>query len=406
MFQTVANKLGHGLFMLQNHRFLWVNKSLADIFEYGQEEILSKNYLEFVYPEDQNKLLQLVSQLHAGEIEQYEIELRAVIKDGTVFDISLGIKRVLFEDKPTSIGSVMDISHRKRMELELEESKNRYQNFVDNAPVGIVVHQKGIIQYANSMALKLLGAKTPDELIGQSINRLIHKQYENIVSKRIHNVQNLGVTATSIYQRLVRLDGTEIDVETSAIPIQLNGELAIESMFWDITEKKKEEELIRYKAYYDTLTDLPNMQKFQVDFEEEFNNDQKFTILYINLAGLKEINDFNGRQAVDLVLIKVGGRLSGALANQGLVYRMDGYRFSIVLPGEVGEVELHAFTEEINQIVSQPIYTTNTTVQISLNIGVVYYPQDGGELNLILHHADLALNHAQTTQSLYKKYDG
>lgn len=406
MFQTVANKLGHGLFMIQNEKFLWVNKSFAEISGYEQDEILSMHYTEFIYPDDLNKFLQVVSRFRAGEIEQYEIELRGVKKDGIMIDISLSIKRVLFEDKPASIGSLMDISDRKRMESELKESKNRYQNIVDNAPVGIIVHQKGIVQYANSMAFKLVGANTPDELRGQSIHRLIHKKYEEVVSERIHNIQNFGITAKPLYQRLIRLDGTEIDVEASAIPIQLNGELAIESMFWDVTERKKEEELIRFRAYFDTLTDLPNLQKFQLDFEEEFNGDQKFTILYLNINGLKEINELYGRQSGDLVLIKVGGRLSGAMANKGLVYRMDGYRFSIVLPGEVSDIELRSIIEEINRIVSQPIYMTNTTAHISLNIGVVIYPQDGGEFNLMLHHADLALNHAKITKALFQKYDG
>lgn len=406
MFQTVANKLAHGLFMMQNDRFIWVNKSFAEISGYEQDEILTMHFTEFIYPEDLNEFLQLVSRFKTGEIEQYEIEIRGVKKDGTVIDISLGTKRVQYEDKPASIGSLMDISDRKKMELELKESRNRYKNLVENAPVGIVVHQKGIIQYANAMACKLLGANTPNELIGQPITRLIHRQYEEIVSERIHTVQNLGVTATPLYQRLHRMDGSEIDVATSSIPIQLNGELAIESMFWDITEKKKEEELIRFRAYHDILTDLPNYQKFQVDFEEEFIGDQQLTILYLNLNGLKEINDVHGRQAGDLVLIKVGGRLSGAMAKKGLVYRMDGYRFSIVLPGVVEDIELHALAEEINRIISQPIYMTNSTAQISVNIGVVYYPQDGGEINLILHHADLAMNHAKVAKSLYEKYDG
>ena len=405
MFQIVANKLGHGLFMVQNHQFLWVNKSFAEIFEYEQDEILFMNYSEFIYPEDLNELDQFISQFQDGEIEQCEIELRGVKRNGSVIDISLGIKLVQFEDKPATIGSVMNISERKRMELELNESKNRYQNLVENAPVGILVHQKGIIQYANTMAGKLLGVETPNELIGESIKRLIHRQYKEIVSERIHNVQNMRVSAKPIYQRLLRLDGKEIDVESSAIPIQLNGELAIESMFWDATEKKKEEEIIRFRAYHDTLTDLPNLQKFRLDFEDEFNNDQKLTILYIYIDGFKEVNEDYGRQAGDIVLIKVGSRLSGAMANQGLVYRMDGYRFSIVLSGEVEVSELQIIVEKINQIVSQPIYITNTTVEVALNIGVVSYPQDGGEINLILHHADMALNHAKMTKSLYKKYD-
>jgi len=48
VFQTVANKLGHGLFMIQNEKFLWVNKSFAEISGYEQDEILSMHYTEFI----------------------------------------------------------------------------------------------------------------------------------------------------------------------------------------------------------------------------------------------------------------------------------------------------------------------------------------------------------------------
>jgi diguanylate cyclase (GGDEF)-like protein len=163
--------------------------------------------------------------------------------------------------------------------------------------------------------------------------------------------------------------------------------------------------LIRYRAYFDTLTDLPNRHKFQLDFVEEINKDQTFTILYLDLEGVKEINDTYGRQAGDMVLIKVAARLSGTIGQKGLVYRMNGDEFSVVVPGHLADDELRDMAEGICRIVTQPISTSNTTVQISVSIGVVFYPNDGVEMDMILRHADMAVSHAKNSKTIYKKYN-
>jgi len=405
VYQTVASKLGHGLYMRQDQKFLWVNKSFAQIFGYTQEEILAEDYIKMIHPDDRVALLQLVSQSYAGEIEQFELEIKGIKKDGKVIDISVSNKRIVFEGKPASIGSVIDISNRKKMEMQLKESQERYRNLVENAPIGIMVHQKGIFEYANPMALNMLGAKNPTDIIGQPIDKVIHSDFKEIVSQRIKSIESFRKAVPLMDQKLFRLDGRAIDVEVSGMPIQLNNMPAIEIMFWDITERKKEAELIRYRAYYDTLTDLPNHHKFQLDFNEEMNKDQTFTILYLDLEGLKEINDLHGRQAGDLVLMKAAARLSGVIEEKGLVYRMYGDEFSVVLPGQKEEAELNDIAERINRVVNQTIYTSNTTVHISLNIGVVYYPNDGIEMDMLLRHANMALSHAKKAGTIYKKYD-
>jgi diguanylate cyclase (GGDEF)-like protein len=176
-------------------------------------------------------------------------------------------------------------------------------------------------------------------------------------------------------------------------------------MFWDVSAKKKEEELIRYRAYYDTLTDLPNRHRFELDFAEEINNDQTFTILYIDLEGLKEINESYGRHSGDIVLMKVGARLSGSIGHQSLIYRISGDEFSAVFPGQLEEDALKEIAERVTKTVSTPIYTSNTTVHVNLNIGVVSYPNDGVEMEMLLRHADLAMNHAKKSNAIYKRYD-
>ncbi|MCU9613425.1 sensor domain-containing diguanylate cyclase [Caldibacillus lycopersici] len=405
MDQTVANKLSHGLYMIQNGKFLWVNESFGKIFGYSSDEIKKKNYEEMIDPDVCSTLSQFISKTNSGEMEQFEIEGKGIKRDGCLIDISLSNRRIVFDGKPTSIGSVIDISDRKKLEGKLKESQERYRNLVENSLVGIMIHENETFKYANPMALNLLGAENTAEVIGQPIDRFVHSKFKSIVSKRIENIVRDGKSVPPMYQKMIRIDGTEIDVEISGIPIQLGDISAVEIMFWDVTDKKKEEELVRYRAYYDTLTDLPNYNKFQQDYADEFNEDQYFTLLYLDMDGLKEINEYYGRQAGDMVMVKVAARLSGIIGNDGLIYRMNGDEFAIVLQGHKTDSELRSIGEKIKNITQLPIYTSNTTVRVSVTMGVVYYPNDGVEMEMLLRHADMAKNHALKEQAIYKIYD-
>nr|WP_106782532.1 sensor domain-containing diguanylate cyclase [Lysinibacillus timonensis] len=406
MLNTIANKLAHGLYMVQDSRFLWVNHSFVEIFGYVEEEVLVMDYYHLVYPDDRKKLKTSLSPLTTGEIEHFDIEIRGVKKDKGIINISLSIKRVTFNDKISYIGSVIDITSRKKLETELLASQNRYKILVENSQVGMMVHQMGIIEYANPMAMQIFGAKEKKEIIGQSIYDFIHPKFKDKVSERINSIINFGKNVPPMVQKICRLDGNEIDVEISAVPIMLNDAPAVELMIWDVTEKKKEEEIILYRAYYDTLLDLPNRNKFELDLAEELSKDRTFTLLYLNLEGLKDVSEQYGQRSGEIVLIKISSRLSGLLDQEGLIYRMGEYEFTVVMPGQTDDVKLKTLAEKINKIVQQPVYIHSTTVQVCVNIGVVTYPSDGVDMNMLLQHARLAVNHAKYTQSVYERYDG
>lgn len=402
MYKTVVNKLNNGLYMWQDDRFLWVNNSFAEIFGYEIEEFQSFNKWELIYNEDRDQLAQAIDSITNGKIEQFEIEIRGIRKDKKMIYISVSSKRIMFENKPSAVGSVFDITERKDLEKRLKESNERYRNLVENSAVGIMVQQNGVIEYVNSMAIRLLGAESSEELIGQSIYQFVHEIYKEKVSNRIQQITNLGETVPMMHQKLRRLDGRSIDVETSGMPIHFNGEPAVEVTFWDVTKKKQEEELMKYRAYHDLVTDLPNRHKFQKDFDEEFNHDRQFTMLFIDIEDVRDILEQHGVQATNMLLIKLAGRLLGAMEQKGLVYRLETDLFAVVLPGEVNDRDLFKIVAKIRSMIQQPVYLNNTIMQVSINIGVVYYPKDGATLEMILQHAQLANMHAKKAGTIMK----
>ncbi|WP_099364281.1 PAS domain S-box protein [Fredinandcohnia onubensis] len=384
---------------------LYANESAAKLVDTSPEDMVGEFIIKFIDP-TMHDLVQTRSQEIINQnkdLLNFDLKIRS--KNGRTVDTVFSAVPISYMEKRAILVSYRDITIRKKMEQELTESEDRYRQLVEYSPLGILVHQKGVIKYANPTALQLLAITNAKLMDGIQINDIIHPDFRLIVSRRIRNIEDNGRYEPTLYEKFIRLDGVEIDVEVSGIPIQLNGESAVQVVFWDVTEKKKEEDLIRYRAYHDTLTDLPNRLKFQLDLAEEMEKDSMFTIMYLDLHGLKSVNDSNGHQAGDMALIKVTSRLTGVLGSIGLTYRLGGDEFAIVLPGRKSEEEIRETANSIEKVIKQPIYIANSIAEISTSIGVVFYPDHGVDMELLLRHADLAMYHAKKTKTLYKIYD-
>lgn len=384
---------------------LYANESAAKLVDTSAEDMVGELIKRFIDP-TMHDLVQIRSQeiiKQNKHLLDFDLKIRS--KNGRTVDTVFSAVPISYMEKKAILVSYRDITERKKMEQALKESEDRYRQLVEYSPLGIIVHQKGVIKYANPTALQLLGITNEKLKEGILINTIVHPDFRLIVSRRIRNIEENRRYEPTLYEKFIRLDGQEIDVEVNGIPTQLNGESAVQVVFWDVTEKKKEEDLIRYRAYHDTLTDLPNRLKFHLDLMEEMEKDSLFTIMYLDLHGLKSVNDEHGHQAGDMVLIKVTARLTGVLGSVGLVYRLGGDEFAIVLPGRKNDEEISETANSIARVIQQPIYVANSIAEISTSIGVVFYPDHGVDMELLLRHADLAMYHAKKTKTLYKIYD-
>jgi PAS domain S-box-containing protein len=138
-------------------------------------------------------------------------------------------------------GIIQDVTERRET---TKESELRYQSLVEKLPIGIVIHKKGQLVYANAQAYNIFGIKSPKGLIGTHVLDFVHPDYRARIAERMRELEG-GVPVPMMEQKYLRADGKPVDVEAMAFPFEFKGEQCIQVIFRDITERKITEAKIK-----------------------------------------------------------------------------------------------------------------------------------------------------------------
>ena len=166
----------------------------------------------------------------------------------------------------------------------------------------------------------------------------------------------------------------------------------------DISERKEAEESIRFLAYYDVLTGLPNRTLFHDRIGQALAEAQRdggsFAVLFLDLDRFKYVNDSMGHIAGDRLLQVVAERLKKLVRETDSISRLGGDEFIILLRNADPDGTAHA-AEKILAEVSLPIELNGITVITHGSIGISLFPDDGTDIDTLIKHADAAMYHAK-----------
>ena len=137
------------------------------------------------------------------------------------------------------------VAHRTR---ELRRSEEQFRSLVEGAPDAIYVQTEFRFSYVNSSACLLFGAQSPDELLGQSVMERFHPTVRDMVRQRITRLNEEQQAVATLEEIYLRLDGSEVPVEVSAVPVTYEGQHGALVFVRDISERKRDEDAIRRMA--------------------------------------------------------------------------------------------------------------------------------------------------------------
>lgn len=160
-------------------------------------------------------------------------------------------------------------------------------------------------------------------------------------------------------------------------------------------ERKSAELEIAQLVRRDPLTGLGNRIIFEEHMElaiaRAHRTHGKLAVVFMDLDRFKDINDSMGHHVGDLLLTLIGDRLRRSVRKSDFVARIGGDEFTILLDNVESEEDVAAIVEKISADVSRPAPISNTSVDISVSIGVALYPKNGDLAMELMQKADMAL---------------
>ncbi|KFZ37685.1 hypothetical protein HR45_09710 [Shewanella mangrovi] len=145
-------------------------------------------------------------------------------------------------------------------------------------------------------------------------------------------------------------------------------------------------------SYEDVLTKLGNRRRIIQVLERLIRRHSKFAIVNIDLNEFKMVNDSFGHPVGDALLIEVARRLESSLRSYDTIARVGGDEFLLVLPRVTRRHDLDIIGEKIReQVCSTPFEYKGLSLPVSLSIGFSAYPEDGEDMEELLHRADSAM---------------
>ena len=216
----------------------------------------------------------------------------------------------------------------------------------------------------------------------------------------------------------VRLKRQNIDDELTDVSNEINGMLgvlersqlflsksesalkkAIEKLQDEVLEHEKTQEQIKYIAYHDTLTGLPNRNLLNELLVHSITlaerNNKCMAVLFLDIDGFKMINDSKGHGMGDQILQEVAERLLKTLRKSDVIARHGGDEFIVIIEelDNCSGVELIA--NKIVNCFQEPFHLENQDYFLTTSVGVAVYPADGQTPDMLIKNADIAMYKAK-----------
>ena len=228
----------------------WVTEGIGGSVElllgYTAEEAEQPGWWsEHLHPEDRDRAMEIFKTLETGDMADHEY--RFLRKDGSTVWIhdrlGVGLRR---DGLPVEVhGAWYDVTARREAEEAVRESEQRYRTLVEHSPVGVLVLAEERVVLVNQASLRLFGATSADQLLGRHPFELLHPDCHAAVRERIERMVQLDQPAPLVEEKILRLDGRAVTVETVATPFRLEGRKGIHVVLNDLTERLQTEAALR-----------------------------------------------------------------------------------------------------------------------------------------------------------------
>ena len=388
-------------------RYTGFNRAYEKFFGATKETLIGKTVFDISPPElakiyhakDNDLLESGVEQEYESQVKNTLGETRDVIFNKAVFTDSKGTVNGL-------IGAILDITERKQAEEALRESEERYRILVENASDIIFRTDKmGRFTFANPVSLLITGY-SEEEIIGKHYELLVRpdklkevitllmSQYENRIRNTYHEFP------------IITKDGHEIWLGQNAqLLVEDDHVSGFQAVARDITERKRMEAEILTLSITDQLTGLYNRRGFLSLAEQQLKlakrNKTGMMLFFIDMDGLKWINDTLGHEEGDKALIETATLFKETFRTSDIIARMGGDEY-VALAIETTETNSEIIAGRFQALIDKRNDQENRGYKLSISVGYSCYdPENPCSIDDLIERADkLMYEQKQNKKSL------
>jgi diguanylate cyclase (GGDEF)-like protein/PAS domain S-box-containing protein len=291
-----------------------------------------------------------------------------------------------------------DITDRRSLSEELENTKKFLELIVDNIPVSLTVERVSDGQYllANRSAETILNRRREDATGMTAADIFNPKEAKLIVARDEAAIKKRGLLTEE--HPISTKDGLRLFLTRRMTVLDDAGEPQyLIKTHEDVTDRRQTESRMAHMAYHDGLTDMPNraafLQALAQMIEACEGTDEEFAVLSVDLDGLKEVNDVFGHAIGDKLLIEVSRRIQ-TTARGGVVARLSGDEFGLIIDGKQPDAG-KALAGKLAEVLAQEFVIEGKSVRTGVTTGISVFPHNGADAASLLANAGAALFRAK-----------
>lgn len=384
-----------------------INPAGASLLGRERESIIGKNFVTWLAKDEKSLFRDHLREVFRSR-DKSVVELRIKTPGGILRDLHLESRLMDKPQQPLYCHSVLtDQSDR----IKAEEASWLTACVIGNAAEGIMITDAHRIIRAVNPAFEKSTGYSASEAIGHTPALLKSGRHDKDFYKEIWSAINtFGKWQGEVWNRN---KSGEIYPEWLSINAVRNHQGKVThyvGIFSDVHTQENILERLRYLAYYDGLTGLPNRRLFldrlSISIAQARREGHMLALMFIDLDNFKQINDSLGHRIGDSLLVAVTERMKICLRDCDTLARLGGDEFTVILPNlSQSDATTHVAIKFLESLAS-PVLVEEHELHVSASIGISIFPEDGDDAESLLNHADIAMYQVKKSgRNGYLHYD-
>jgi diguanylate cyclase (GGDEF)-like protein/PAS domain S-box-containing protein len=384
---------------IEDGRYIFANRAFERFSRFSRDMIVGKRADEIFRPDTAASIE--AADLAAVNSPESQYRNEFVVERGSQKRVLASNRVIARNDRnePEFLVALFDdVTERRSLSHELEDTKKFLELVVDNIPVSLIVERVSDGRYllANRSAETILNRRREDATGLTAADIFNPREAKLIISRDEAAIRKRGLLTEE--HPISTKDGLRLFLTRRMTVLDDAGEPQyLIKTHEDVTDRRQTESRMAHMAYHDGLTDLPNraafLQALAQMIEACEGSDEEFAVLSIDLDGLKEINDVFGHATGDKLLIEVGRRIQ-ASARGGVVARLSGDEFGLIIDGKQPVAGM-LLAEKLAEALANEFMIDGKSVRTGVTTGISIFPHNGADAASLLANAGAALFRAK-----------